>query len=543
MTKGRRNILTSLSVLLMIAGVVSAAEVETKITAVTLYPSLAVITREGTVQLSAGENEITIPNLPAILVDESVRLSLSDDADVQIQNVRTDKWFLEKPEEQKIKQLQQQIEEVSQQIVQSQNEIQVLRTKEKFLASIQVASGQQSSQALAAGKMDAASWAATLEFLGKNLTGVYAGIAELEVRTQELKNKKEALQKQLEQAQHSTPKQAKSVSFVLQANKSQAEHLTVEYLLDQVSWKPNYEIRALPMAEKVELHYRARVTQLTGEDWDDVNLILSTASPARGAQAPELHPWDLSLLKIVLHKREMEAPTAAKVAAEESLDQVAFAAAAPAPSQAEVKGVSVAFNIAGKWNIPSGQDPVQVDIMNRTLPVKLSYMTIPKLSPFAYLRGVFANSTDYPLLSGESEVFVDGDYVGKVNLKSIAPGEEVDLSLGIDEGIKVKHELVKKFERTKGLLSKREEIEYQFKITLESFKSKPIALLIKDQMPRSLNEAIAVEDVQILPEPKEWNKDSGEFKWEMNLEPKKKTEITMQFVVSYPRGERVIGLF
>jgi len=543
MAKGRPNISTSLCVLLLITGLASAAEVETKITAVTLYPSMAMVTREGTVQLSAGENEITIPNLPAILVDESVRLSLSDDADVQIQNVRTDKWFLEKPEEQKIKQLQQQIEEVSQQIVQSQNEIQVLRTKEKFLASIQVASGQQSSQALAAGKMDAASWAATLEFLGKNLTGVYAGIAELEVRTQELKNKKEALQKQLEQAQHSTPKQAKSVSFVLQANKSQAEHLTVEYLLDQVSWKPNYEIRALPMAEKVELHYRARVTQLTGEDWDDVNLILSTASPARGAQAPELHPWDLSLLKIVLHKREMEAPTAAKVAAEESLDQVAFAAAAPAPSQAEVKGVSVAFNIAGKWNIPSGQDPVQVDIMNRTLPVKLSYMSIPKLSPFAYLRGIFVNSTDYPLLFGESEVFVDGDYVGKVNLKSIAPGEEVDLSLGIDEGIKVKQELVKKFERTKGLLSKREEIEYQFKITLESYKSKPIGMQIKDQVPRSLNEAIAVEDVQILPEPKEWNKDSGELKWEMNLEPKKKTEITMQFVVSYPRGERVIGLF
>jgi len=543
MAKGRPNISTSLCVLLLITGLASAAEVETKITAVTLYPSMAMVTREGTVQLSAGENEITIPNLPAILVDESVRLSLSDDADVQIQNVRTDKWFLEKPEEQKIKQLQQQIEEVSQQIVQSQNEIQVLRTKEKFLASIQVASGQQSSQALAAGKMDAASWAATLEFLGKNLTGVYAGIAELEVRTQELKNKKEALQKQLEQAQHSTPKQAKSVSFVLQANKSQAEHLTVEYLLDQVSWKPNYEIRALPMAEKVELHYRARVTQLTGEDWDDVNLILSTASPARGAQAPELHPWDLSLLKIVLHKREMEAPTAAKVAAEESLDQVAFAAAAPAPSQAEVKGVSVAFNIAGKWNIPSGQDPVQVDIMNRTLPVKLSYMSIPKLSLFAYLRGIFVNSTDYPLLFGESEVFVDGDYVGKVNLKSIAPGEEVDLSLGIDEGIKVKQELVKKFERTKGLLSKREEIEYQFKITLESYKSKPIGMQIKDQVPRSLNEAIAVEDVQILPEPKEWNKDSGELKWEMNLEPKKKTEITMQFVVSYPRGERVIGLF
>ncbi len=543
MAKRGFKILAIVSIMPMIAKLVSAAELETKITTVTLYPSMAMVTREGNVQLKAGENEITIPDLPAILVDESVRLRLSDDAGVQVQNVRTENWFLEKPEEQKIKQLQQQIEEVNQQIVQSQNEIQVLRSKEKFLASIQVASGQQSSQALATGKMDAATWAATLDFLGKNLTGVYAGIAELEVRTQELKSKKEALQKQLEQVQHASPKQTKSISFVLQAQKSQAEHVMIAYLLDQVSWKPNYEIRALPMSEQVELHYGARVSQLTGEDWEDVHLILSTASPARGAQAPELRPWDLSLHKIVLHKRAMEAPAGAGLAPEVAADQVAYAAAAPEPSQAEVKGISVAFTIAGKWNVPSGQDPVQVDIMNRTLPVKMSYMTIPKLSPFAYLRGIFANSTDYPLLPGTSEVFVDGDYVGKINLKSIAPGEEVDLSLGVDEGIKVKHELVKKFERTKGLLSKREEIEYSFKITLASFKSKPIALQIKDQVPRSLNEAIAVEDVRIVPELKEWNKESGELKWEMTLEPQKKTEITIQFVVSYPRGERVIGLF
>ncbi len=541
-TRGLK-ILLILSIMPMIAKFVSAAELETKITTVTLYPSMAMVTREGDVQLRAGENEITIPNLPAILVDESVRLKLGDDEGVQIRNVRTDKWFLEKPEEQKIKQLQQQIEEVGQQIVQSQNEIQVLRTKEKFLISIQVASGQQSSQALASGKMDAASWAATLDFLGKNLSGVYTGIAEMEAKIQELKNKKEALQKQLEQVQNATPKQAKSVSFVLQAQKSQTEHLTFEYLLDEVSWMPNYEMRALPMTEKVELRYRASVRQLTGEVWEDVNLILSTASPARGAQAPELHPWDVSLLKIVLHKRQMESSTAYAAVPELSVVEPTLAAAAQEVSQAEVKGVSVAFNVAGKWNIPSGQDPVQVDIMNRTLPVKLSYVTIPKLSPFAYLRGLFVNSTDYPLLNGPSAVFVDGDYVGLVSLKSIAPGEEVDLSLGVDEGIKVKQELVKKFERTKGVLSKKEEIEYHFKITLESFKSKPIAIQIKDQVPRSLNEAITVEDVRIVPEPKEWNKDSGELKWEMNLEPKKKTEITIQFVVSYPRGERVIGLF
>jgi uncharacterized protein (TIGR02231 family) len=542
MNRNILNGLTVVSLFLICTEIGLAEELDTKITRVTLYPNLALVTREGDANLSLGENQIEIANLPGILSDESVRLRIDGENGIQIQNVRIETWFLEKPEEQKIKQLQQQIEAVEQEMVKGQNDIQVWRTKEKFLASIQVTAGQQASQALALGKADAVSWSSTIDFLGKNLAVVYSGIAEAEARNQELKNKKEALQRQLLQVQAAKPKEEKAVSFVIQANKPLAAHLVLEYLISDVSWTPRYEIHALPTNEKVELHYNALISQLTGEEWDNVDLVLSTASPSRGAQVPEMHPWNLSLPREMLRKAAY-APAAPTMAMESEAkhDQVtAFAAAQP--SEAEVKGVSVAFNLTGKWNIPSSTEPVKVDIMNKTLPVKLSYAAVPKLAPSAFLKGVFTNATDYPLLGGSASVYVDGDFVGNINLKNMSPTEEAELSLGSDDGIRIKHELVKRFERNKGLLNKRVEIEYSFKITLENFKAKPVTIEIKDQVPRSTNEAITVEDISLTPEPKEWNKDSGEIKWEMSLEPKKKTEISLQFVIGYPRGQMVIGL-
>jgi Domain of unknown function (DUF4139) len=47
------------------------------------------------------------------------------------------------------------------------------------------------------------------------------------------------------------------------------------------TWSPAYELHATTEAgipaPSVSLHYRARVTQSTGEDWTDVELTLSTA--------------------------------------------------------------------------------------------------------------------------------------------------------------------------------------------------------------------------------------------------------------------------
>jgi uncharacterized protein (TIGR02231 family) len=167
---------------------------------------------------------------------------------------------------------------------------------------------------------------------------------------------------------------------------------------------------------------------------------------------------------------------------------------------------------------------------------------VPKLSPSVYLQGKLANASLYPLLSGAAMVYVDGDYVGKTQLKSLAPGESVDLSLGIDEGLKVKRDLVKKFERNKGTLSKKHEMEYDYKIVVENFKKQAMQLKIVDQLPRPQQEEIELSDIKLTPEPGEWDKEKQSLTWPLELKPGEKKEVLIHFTVSYPRDGQVIGL-
>jgi uncharacterized protein (TIGR02231 family) len=406
-----------------------------------------------------------------------------------------------------------------------------------------VAADAKSSQELLQGKMDATTWTTTLIFLRKNLTEVYNNISEMEWKRKEIDNKREALTKQLQQVQSARPKEEKSIQLVLQCKSSLSTELTVAYLLQEVYWSPTYELRALPAKDEVEMVYSAQVHQKTGEDWSAVALNLSTATPAIGAQAPELQPWYLNLVK-PQPVRMMKAAAAPQMQMAQEVESMAdMALGAPAPSYVESKGASVNFALTGKRDLPSGEDPTKVLIYRHTFPAVISYLTIPKLSSFAYLKGRFENNSEYPLISGSAMTYVDGDYVGKSSLENKAVGEKVELSLGIDPNIKIKHELVKRFERNKGMLSKKTEVEYTYKITCENYHSKTMELQVNDQVPISRNNDVEISDIKLTPEPSEWNKESGKVGWKVEIKTKEKKEILINFLVSYPRDGIISGLY
>ncbi|KAH9008637.1 hypothetical protein EDB83DRAFT_489714 [Lactarius deliciosus] len=79
-------------------------------------------------------------------------------------------------------------------------------------------------------------------------------------------------------------KQGKSdgeVTVVIVAKQATEIALKLTYLVQNATWSAAYELHATTEAgvpsPSVSLHYRARITQSTGEDWTDVALTLSTA--------------------------------------------------------------------------------------------------------------------------------------------------------------------------------------------------------------------------------------------------------------------------
>jgi len=73
---------------------------------------------------------------------------------------------------------------------------------------------------------------------------------------------------------------------------SQAD-LRVKYVVQEARWFPSYDIRAVNIKSPVGITYKANVSQQSGEDWEDVELTISSGNPAEVGARPIIRPWYL----------------------------------------------------------------------------------------------------------------------------------------------------------------------------------------------------------------------------------------------------------
>src|SRR5205823_11441685 len=62
--------------------------------------------------------------------------------------------------------------------------------------------------------------------------------------------------------------------------------VSLSYLVDQVAWLPQYKLRAGKAGDTVQVDYLANLIQQSGEDWNGIDLTLSTALPMLNASPP-----------------------------------------------------------------------------------------------------------------------------------------------------------------------------------------------------------------------------------------------------------------
>jgi len=139
-------------------------------------------------------------------------------------------------------------------------------------------------------------------------------------------------------------------------------------------------------------------------------------------------------------------------------------------------------------------------------------------------------------------IFLDERFVNTTAVdKQILPDEDLSLSLGIDEGIKIEKKLMKKFTEYSGVFSKDTQINYEYAIDIVSSKDKEIGINISDNFPVSRNEQIKValefpkkEDVKIS--------DDGIISWDLRLKPNEKKTLKIKFRVEHPKDLKITGL-
>lgn len=318
------------------------------------------------------------------------------------------------------------------------------------------------SKTLNAGTVDSAKLESFLEVYSSRKNKIDDSTAVLSEQLSALQKEENEKRKAVDADEESIRKRGTRVTIIVSADSQGPVELSLTYVVSDAAWTPQYDLRASVASDSksqsaVSLHYRASISQQSGEDWTGVALTLSTASPLQGTKVPSLSPyWIGEKVPPVL---TMAAPTVRPVTAfasasmrrrravteEESNEDMGFDLATPkkrrtamiqeplmgmaAPpsffrsrdSEATAGAVSTTFSIPGLSTIPSdsanAQQTHKVSIAELSFDsVDLEWVTVPKEIPSVFLQCRVQNTSKYVLLGGQANVFLNGSFVAKSSI-------------------------------------------------------------------------------------------------------------------------------
>lgn len=482
-----------------------------KVHAVTVFQAdRAEVSRLFDVELKEGQNEIEISQLPTVLDEDSIRVD-----GVGGNAVITDVIYHPPTSNDSDKKHEEAVKELQKAKAALEQELAVLKKQEDILTKY--------SDTLKGADTNSSQLSDFLDLYLERQTSINEKVTALNER---IKEKNDAIDKEKEvwSADNEGKKRAVRLTVVVYAQKDGPAEICLKYLVSNASWTPLYDLRAAigPTKTSISLQYRATIVQRTGEDWKDVELTLSTASPQLGSEIPKLTPQWLNPIvpQRMMRKSKgigfgsssaqmeyaaLSAPMAAGSSGYRDRERARSAyldteAAFAVPEALAVEGAtSTSFIIEGLSTIPSDTDSTaqahKVAIAVVDLTADLEWIAVPKEQPSAFLQARVKNTSQYMFLPGRANIFLDDNFVAKSAIEHVSPNESFSCSLGVDPQVKVTyHPRTKKTRSQGGLLSsKTTTTAYHQKMTIKNTRSAPVKrLLVRDQVPVSGDQRIKV---------------------------------------------------
>ncbi len=443
----------------------------------------------------------------------------------------------------------------------------------------------------------------------------------------------------------------------------------VQYITPRATWKPYYDMRSDGIGKPVKLEAKANVSQTSGIEWKNVNVVLSTNDPYENAQEPNLSPWyinynnvpqkytqttrqlptvdysgqkirgevidastGLSLpfakitfpsnpnvgavtdfegkFEIIVPKGETQIKSSyigfdqqqqainsayvkfflkpqtvdlkeVQVMASKSVSSQVMTIGGVASSYAdgdytlsqsdvavrgartkkdgkmlvdkdkeenfknysptvttivEKKDMRMEYTILSKMSIPTDGMDHKVSIATFDMNANYEYHAIPKVDPSVYLSAQVSGWEKLNLLSGESNIYFDGTFLGKSYLDASTTKDTLSFSFGKDSKMKIERTRIKEKSKQR-LINNRQKFEVSWEIKLKNNGGAIIPVVIKDQFPISSNSDIKVKEGEVGDGKVEEN--SKIITWIFKNGIPSSQAITFDYSVDYQNGIRL----
>ncbi len=619
-----KNLLFSLLSILTVASVFAQKEVTSiaELKKVTVFFTGAQIQHEGKVELKPGKQEVVFQKLTDFIDPNTVQVKAM--GDLTILSVRTKKNY----EDQKIS---------SEEINQLNAKRKALETKDQTLRDEYTILEMDKNLLMRNRDLKGYNEGLKTAELKEAYAFMHQKLSEITTRQSQIFDELEDLLKSMNKLEQEIISQrSKPVinysEIVVEVDVEKATNATFvfNYISPRATWKPYYDMRSDGIGKPIRLEAKANVSQTTGIEWKNVDMVLSTNDPYQNAQEPTLNPWylyynnypqqktqsarsiptvdysgeklrgevidastgePLPFTKITFWnfpnvgavtdfdgKFEITVPkgatyaqasyvgyqmsqlqitaaylkfflkpealnleevvvtanrrvaseamsvtagvTSSMVSGEYDLEATQFRnknkvmsgkkskalfdqqsvsqgnTGSWSPTVATVvqkKDMRMEYTILSKMSIPTDGMDHRVSIGSFDLNASYEYHVIPKIDPSVYLAAQVSGWEKLNLMSGESNIYFDGTFMGKSYLDVNSTKDTLSFSFGKDNKISVDRTRIKEKSKTKTIGS-RQKFDITWELKIKNNGGAMIPFVIKDQFPVSNNEDIKVKN-------------------------------------------------
>ncbi len=540
--------------------------VDSKITAVTVYRDRAIVTRSATLSLETGSHRLTFGKVPLDAEEASLRASTtSSAAEILGLSHQIIQGSIDGSEERR---LVRSIDSLNNIVLSAFDDRLAVLAKQKEMLEQFVAGGTQAlSGDLSKSTFDAQSWESAYLFISKSLSRVIDSIRVVKLNREVPNSHRLELAAQLEKIRSSSKLRHHEVVIDVEMVRSASFEVSLEYMVPRATWSPLYNARLLD-GGKVEVSYFGQVAQTTGEDWTDVQLVLSTAQPNRTATPGDLQTRTIGLVEqkvnIVTSERNLISPQSVEpfgqihfrggrssdetyvVDGVQVQDSMGGASAEDAVSYSGLVGVSsdasaysTQFVVTRKETIKSADKVARIPIAQWTLDGEETLIARTQNQQHAFRSLKLINKTGIPLLPGRFNLFVGGDYVGVLNSPGLILAEqEFEMAFGIEDAIAIKREILNRRQKVNG---EKRLLAETISINLTNNSNSERIIKLEEALPVSNDSRIKVEIKSTSPSPVSTDAQKH-AQWTIKLAPGEKATVSIDYEVEFPGGMAISGL-
>lgn len=261
----------------------------------TIYFSGAELTHTSTVTLKQGENQVAIEGLTPNIDHNSLKINVNNSVMVASSEFITD-YLTEKKSSDYIKRLKDSIQVCNAEISKLTAAVKINTTSLELLKKgieSNLSNSVENAQTMVKKQLTTTDINQNIEFYHTKAAALEKAIYQDNLKKTELNQTRTRLQSQLNQEQGKRGVFNGILNLNLVASYATSATITISYYTPSARWTPFYDMIVTDVAKPVKLKGRSKVSQTTGIDWNNINIVLSTATPSKTKDAPVFSTWFL----------------------------------------------------------------------------------------------------------------------------------------------------------------------------------------------------------------------------------------------------------